>query len=65
MKVVNISTSGSHYLIVVFYKDFSKREFHAYSTDMLNKKVTSVCKDKNVHDFYVYKGIDFDLKEDK
>ena len=63
IKVTNISY-GHHYLIHVFYKDFSGRDVHAYSDDMLNDKINEITNDPNVYDFYVYVGIDFDLKED-
>lgn len=61
MKVTNISTSGNHYLIHVFYKDLSSKDIHAYSKEQLDQKVTEICADPNMYDFYIYKGIDFEL----
>lgn len=63
IKVTNISY-GHHYLIQVFFKDLTDAEIHAYSDKMLNQKVNEILNDPKVHDFYIYAGIDFDLKED-
>ena len=63
IKVTNISY-GHHYLIHVFYKDLSGAEIHAYSDNMLNQKINEILNDSKVHDFYIYAGIDFDLKEE-
>ena len=63
MKVTNISY-GHHYLIHVFYKDLTSQDIHAYSNKHLNEKINSLYNDPRVYDYYVYVGIDFDLKDD-
>ena len=63
MKQVTNISYGSHYLIQVFYKDLNTQVIHAYSTDILNEKINSILNDSRVYDYFVYVGIDFDLKE--
>lgn len=62
MKVVNIDTSGHHYLIHAFFKDFTSKDIHAYSYEQLNEKVTELYHDPKIYDIYIFKGIDFDLE---
>ena len=62
LKVTNISY-GHHYLIHVFYKDFTSQDIHAYSNKHLNEKINSLHNDPRVYDYYIYVGIVFDLEE--
>ena len=61
--VKNIDRNGNHYLIHVFYKDFSTRDIHAYDKIQLDEKITQITNDPTVHDYYIYVGIDFDVEE--
>lgn len=61
--VKNIDLSGSHYLIRVFFKDFSSKDLHAYTKAQLDEKITELANDPKVYDYYVFKGIDFDVEE--
>lgn len=61
--VKNIDLSGSHYLIHVFFKDFSSKDLHAYTKVQLDEKITELANDPKVYDYYVFKGIDFDVEE--
>lgn len=64
-KVTNIDTSDNHYLIRVFNYNMETLEIHCYSKKGLDKKVTELCNDKNVHDIAIYVKVDFDLEEEK
>ena len=62
MKVKNISYLP-HYLIHVVYNDLSSRNIHAYSTKALENDLYVIHRDSNVHDYYVYQGMDFDTED--
>lgn len=63
-KVININTNGSHYLIHVFYNDLSSQDIHVYTKAELDKKINELWNNKEVYDFYIYLGLDFDVVED-
>ena len=60
--ITNISHNGQHYLIHVFYYDFSSKDVHAYSYNMLCEKIDKIRRDPKVHDFVIYQQIEFDLE---
>lgn len=62
VKVININTSGNHYLINIFYNDLSNEQKHAYSTAQLNEIVSELHSNKFVHDYSIYLKVDFDTE---
>lgn len=63
MTVKNVSYLP-HYLIHVVYNDLTSRDIHAHSKKALENDLFLLHHDSNVHDYYVYQGIDFDTEED-
>ena len=61
--IENVYRGGNHYLIHVFFKDLSSKDLHAYNSKQFEKLVNELYNNPKVHDFYVYVGIDFDLRE--
>ena len=60
---INVNAKNGHYLIHVFYKDYSHKDIHAYNHEQLEKKINEFTSDPNFYDFFVYVMIDFDLDE--
>lgn len=65
MKVVNIHTTSNVFLIHALYNDFTMRDIYCHSRSELDKKITELCADKNIHDFTIWQKTDFDLEESK
>ena len=59
---VNNIKPTNNYLIVAFSNDFQCKQYHAYSSVELNKKVTELVEDPTIHDFVIYSKVDFDLE---
>lgn len=65
MKAINIRRVPEVFVIHALCKNFSTREIYCHSQSMLDKRVSELCKDKNIHDFTIWQKVDFDLEESK
>lgn len=65
MKVINIKRVPEVFVIHALYKDFTAKEIYCHTQSMLDKRVSELCEDKNIHDFTIWQRVDFDLEENK
>lgn len=60
--VVYDNVAPKHYLIVVFYKDFTSEDICVWGDKSLDNKLKELCANDRLHDFVVFKKVEVEYE---